>query len=275
MISYIGGKSRMAKWICEYIPNDIETYVEVFGGAFWVYVKGDINDKPNLKEVVYNDKNLFMANLFGCMREPKVFYERLSEVESQNAATFKEFQTSLNTYALHLRNLELNECGMDLAVKYAYVATQVFSGSKVLESKFVDLKGKYSSKYDALRNRLQKPEIQDKLKKITAVENLGYEELIKKYDSPTTFFYTDPPYWKTENYYSNHDFTINDHELLCKILTQIKGKFALSYYDFLDLRTWLPKNKYFWKQKEFAKAAGASKGKKQNKGTEVLIMNYE
>jgi DNA adenine methylase len=275
MISYIGGKSRMSKWIGSHIPNDIETYVEVFGGAFWVYVKGDINQKPNLKEVVYNDKNLFMANLFGCMREPKVFYERLSEVESQNAATFKEFQTSLNTYALHLRNLELNECGMDLAVKYAYVATQVFSGSKVLESKFVDLKGKYSSKYDALRNRLQKPEIQDKLKKITAVENLGYEELIKKYDSPTTFFYTDPPYWKTENYYSNHDFTINDHELLCKILTQIEGKFALSYYDFPDLRTWLPKNKYFWEQKEFAKAAGASKGKKQNKGTEVLIMNYE
>ena len=49
MISYIGGKSRMAKWICEYIPDDIETYVEVFGGAFWVYVKGDIHKKPQLK----------------------------------------------------------------------------------------------------------------------------------------------------------------------------------------------------------------------------------
>ena len=33
MISYIGGKSRMAKWIGEYVPNDIETYVEVFGGG--------------------------------------------------------------------------------------------------------------------------------------------------------------------------------------------------------------------------------------------------
>ena len=41
--------------------------------------------------------------------------------------------------------------------------------SKVLESKFVDLKGKYSSKYDALRNRLQKTEIQDKLKLIHSV----------------------------------------------------------------------------------------------------------
>ena len=266
MISYIGGKSRMAKWICEYIPNDIETYVEVFGGAFWVYVKGDINDKPNLKEVVYNDKNKFMANLFKCMREPEVFYERLSEVESQNAATFKEFQTSLNTYGADFR--------MDLAVKYAYVATQVFSGSKVLESKFVDLKGKYSSKYDALRNRLQKPEIQDKLKKITAVENLDYTDLILKYDSPTTFFYADPPYWKTEDYYSNHDFDSDDHNTLVSHLKLIKGKFALSYYDFPELSEWLPKNKYFWKEKEFTKAAGAKKGIKQNKGTELLIMNY-
>ena len=49
MISYIGGKSRMAKWIGEYVPNDIETYVEVFGGAFWVYINGEIHKKPNFR----------------------------------------------------------------------------------------------------------------------------------------------------------------------------------------------------------------------------------
>ena len=37
MIPYIGGKNKMAKWIAPYIPNNIETYVEVFGGAYWVY----------------------------------------------------------------------------------------------------------------------------------------------------------------------------------------------------------------------------------------------
>ena len=64
MISYIGGKSRMAKWIGEYVPNDIETYVEVFGGAFWVYINGEIHKKPNLNKVVYNDFNRYMVNIF-------------------------------------------------------------------------------------------------------------------------------------------------------------------------------------------------------------------
>ena len=272
MISYIGGKNRMAGWICEHIPNDIETYVEVFGGAFWVYVKGDIHEKPQLKEVVYNDKNRFMANLFQCMRIPDEFYKALSEVKSQNKNLFYQCQDNLNVIAKGNCGFELGDC--DIASQYAYVATQVFSGSKILESKFIDLKGKYSSKYDALRRRLQKSDIKNKLNKITHCENLDYSDLISKYDSPTTFFYVDPPYWKTENYYSNHDFDRNDHQTLCELLGKIDGLFALSYYEFDKLSEWLPKEDFTWIEKEFTKAAGASKGKKQNKGTELLIMNY-
>ena len=52
MISYIGGKNRMAEWISDYIPES-ETYVEVFGGAFWVYVNSDIHERMN--KVIYND----------------------------------------------------------------------------------------------------------------------------------------------------------------------------------------------------------------------------
>ena len=48
MISYIGGKARIGKWIVPYIPKDIETYVEPFGGMFWVFFK------TNLIVVVFN-----------------------------------------------------------------------------------------------------------------------------------------------------------------------------------------------------------------------------
>ena len=40
------------------------------------------------------------------------------------------------------------------------------------------------------------------------------------------------------------------------------------------LSEWFPKDKYNWKQKDFAKAAAAKSGKSQSKGTELLIMNY-
>jgi DNA adenine methylase len=82
----------------------------------------------------------------------------------------------------------------------------------------------------------------------------------------------DPPYWKTENYYSNHDFDREDHERLANTIKEIKGKFALSYYDFPLLSEWFPKNEYCWEQKDFSK--GASTKKEKNIGTELLIMNY-
>jgi hypothetical protein len=48
----------------------------------------------------------------------------------------------------------------------------------------------------------------------------------------------------------------------------------LSYYDFELLGQWFPENEYRWERRSFAKAAAATKGKKQNMGEELLIMNY-
>ena len=108
----------------------------------------------------------------------------------------------------------------------------------------------------------------------TDVGDEQIKEIFDKYDSDKSYFYVDPPYWKTENYYSNHDFDRDDHERLCNQLKQIKGKFSLSYYDFDLLSQWLPKNKFVWEQKEFTKQAGTKKDGTRNKGTELLIMNY-
>ena len=42
-LSYIGGKSKIGTWIRDYIPRDIETYVEPFSGMFWVFFKMDLS----------------------------------------------------------------------------------------------------------------------------------------------------------------------------------------------------------------------------------------
>ena len=278
-LSYIGGKSKIGKWIVPFYPEDMETYVETFGGMFWCFFNMDLRKYPNLKEVVYNDFNPLNYNLFQCVKNPTRLLESINSIPCQQQGEentpsiyreqFVNFQSELFG-----GDFTINYPDYDVAAKYVYILTQVFSGSKPETSSFIDLKGKYKSKYLTFRDKLSKPDWIEHFLKITKVENMDFAEVIAKYDSPTTYIYLDPPYWKTENYYSNHDFDRDDHERLAKVLHEVKGKFSLSYYDFDLLHEWFPEDKYRWEKKEFAKAAAAKKGKTQNMGEELLIMNY-
>ena len=60
----------MADWISGFVP-ECETYVEVFGGAYWVYVNSDIHER--CEKAIYNDFNPYMTNLFRCASSPKTF----------------------------------------------------------------------------------------------------------------------------------------------------------------------------------------------------------
>ena len=279
MLSYIGGKSKIGKWIVPFYPKDMETYVETFGGMFWCFFNTDLTKYPNLKKVVYNDFNPLNYNLFQCVKNPQLLLDAINAIPCQQVGVdvtpeiykeqFVNFQAEIFT-----ENFNVKVYDYVVAAKYAYVLTQVFSGSKPETSSFIDLKGKYKSKYLTFRDKLSKPEWVEHFLKITEVENMDFADVIAKYDSPTTYIYLDPPYWKTENYYNNHDFDRNDHERLAKVLHGVKGKFSLSYYDFDLLHEWFPEETYRWEKKEFAKAASAKKGMKQNMGEELLILNY-
>ena len=270
-LSYIGGKSRIGLWIKSFIPSNIETYVEPFSGMFWVFFKMDLPNFPNLKEVVYNDFNPLNVNLFNCIKDYNKFSDIIEKIPSQNSELFYSFQKEI--FANEFK-VDLNNPDYETAYKYAYIITQVWSGTNPEKGKFIDLKGKYKSKFDTFKDKLKNPKWQSYFSKITITENMDFEDVIKKYDSPKTYFYCDPPYYKTEDYYANHQFGIDTHERLANCLKSISGKFSLSYYDFEQLSTWFPKDKFNWKDKEFAKAAMAKFGQSQTKGTEILIMNY-
>jgi DNA adenine methylase len=280
MIPYIGGKSRIApKLIIPNIPNDIENFIEVFGGMFWTYFSMDLNQYPNLKSVVYNDFNPLNYNLFKCVQNPSELQRVMDEIEVQQVGvenTSQELKEKFVSFQSEIfgEGFKVEYPDYVTAAKYVYVLSQVFSGSKPETSSFIDLKGKYRSKYLAFRDKLSKPKWVEHFTKITHVENLDFQDVIEKYDSPTTYIYLDPPYWKTENYYSNHDFDREDHERLANVLNKVQGKFSLSYYDFELLHKWFPEDSFRWKKKEFAKAAAAKKGTKQNMANELLILNY-
>jgi site-specific DNA-adenine methylase len=204
-----------------------------------------------------------------------------------------EYEQMFCEYQSEVFNNDLvigDEPNFEVAAKYVYVLTQVFSGSKPETSNYTDYKGKYRCKVLIFMDKLKHPEYRAHLERITFVENMDFQKVVEKYDSPTTYFYMDPPYWKTENYYSNHDFDRNDHERLANTLKGIKGKFSLSYYEFKQLHDWFPEEGfgvdkkgqmfmfqptiYKWARQTFKKAAAAKKDGTQNEGIELLIMNY-
>jgi DNA adenine methylase len=281
-VSYIGGKSKIApQLIIPNIPKDIEVFIEVFGGQFWTFFKMNLDDYPNLKTVVYNDFNRLNFNMYQCLKDHQ---RLLQECEKMVVQKKDVYPTDPLCEELFIRfqaeifdeNFSVNAYDYETAAKYIYVLTQVFSGANPAKSKFIDLKGKYHSKFTSFMNKLKNEKWQRMFESITFVENMDFEDAIKKYDSPNTYFYVDPPYYIVGEgtYYSNHDFDRNDHERLANVLHGVQGKFSLSYYDFDLLHEWFPEDQYTWVRKEFAKAAAAKKGTKQNMGEELLIMNY-
>ena len=68
------------------------------------------------------------------------------------------------------------------------------------------------------------------------IENKDFEKLIRQYDRPVSFFYCDPPYFATEDYYSDVGFTSDDHIRLRDALIKTQGKFLVSYNDCPEIR---------------------------------------
>lgn len=279
-VSYIGGKSKIGKWIVPHYPNDIKIYSECFGGMMWSYFNMDIKEFSNLTTIIYNDFNPLNTNFFRCLKNPEKLLEWVEKIPCQQKGedtTPPEYKELFNSFQKKLFDSEFklpDDPDYETAAQYAYILTQVFSGSRPEKSSYIDLKGKYKSKYLTFRDKLKNPVWVDKFKGIDTVENMDFEDFIKKYDSEDFYVYVDPPYYKTEDYYSNHDFGLKDHERLANTLRNMKGKFSMSYYYFPQLEEWFPKDKYRWEVKSFAKAAGAKKGGKQSIGEELLIMNY-
>jgi len=310
VVSYYGGKNKMSDWIYSFITedmkNEIKTFTEVFSGAFWVYANEDFSfcDK-----IIYNDMNAYLTNFFACCREPdfinylkskyepgkelnfeKDYSDNLKEVFDYN---YKKFQQLFIQYRQELykdtegKEIKINIPDYEMAFKYGFMLRHAFSGmpgKKIGYSysassyKEGDKKAPEPKSQILLRN-IQKPAIQNKLKDVTSFECLDFEKHINKYDSKETLFYVDPPYFAHEGDYfrGEEHFGKAGHQRLADVLSNIKGKFMLSYYDFEGLDVMYPKDKFIWKEKAFNKASTSTTkdDKKDKMGYEVLIMNFE
>ena len=262
----MGGKKLHSKWIDELLPDCIETYVEPFGGAYWIYFES----KSKINSAIYNDVNPQLHNLFNCMATNQTLLKHeLDKYTAQDRTLFDKFRDEL------FKSFDVcsPEPDYDKAAKFIYIQTQIFSGNTLrFNTNMTDLKGVYKSKYYHYRDKFSNQKYINKMNNITASTNLSFQECIENTDSDNTFFYVDPPYFGLEDYYT---FDKCNHDEVFDYLKNIKGKFALSYYDFPALTKAFPEDQYNWTRKIVNKQNG-NKGKtKSSKGVEILITNIE
>jgi DNA adenine methylase len=240
MIPYLGEKSKLSDFILPNIPTDISIYVEPFSGSFGIYFCLDLDSYSNTK-FVYNDINYFNYNLFKHLKNQD-FVKNLMSIKS-------------TPYLYSLSKEKIFDCSdVDKAIYWLILLTCSESQVDVLNGEW-----KNDAEFEILKLKL-KYNI-NYFQRIDYIYNSDYKKIIEKYDSEKTFFYVDPPYFKKERYYINHDFTeYENHIELSEILKNIKGKFLLSYLNFPLLYEWYP-NFNFKSFNTFM-------------GTEVLIMNY-
>ena len=124
-LSYIGGKSKIGKWIRNYIPSDIETYVEPFSGMYWVFFNMELPNYSKLKTIVYNDFNPLNVNLFNCIKNYDAFYQIIKDIPSQKSDLFYKYQSEIFSPTF---KVDLSNPDYETAYKYAYILTQVWSG---------------------------------------------------------------------------------------------------------------------------------------------------
>lgn len=112
---------------------------------------------------------------------------------------------------------------------------------------------------------------QSRLKDHTKILNQDYSKVIQKYDSPTTFFFLDPPYEKTRTIYGYGEHKDFDFDKLREVLRSIKGKFLMTINDSPNMRSVF---KEFNIKTTQVYARWSRKTKKATTRKELLIMNY-
>ena len=253
LINWVGGKRLLRKTIAPLIPEDIQSYIEPFGGGGWVLF---YKDKWADLEI-YNDLDSRLVNLFRIVKyHPNAFIEEYSLLLGSREMFFEFLNATPVT-------------DIQKAVQFYYLITRSFGGRG---DTFGTVKKTSGGASKSQKNvPLKITAIHERLDKVL-VENRDFEKLIKQYDHEGAFFYCDPPYSKGCGYEvtSTKDF---DHERLREVLGNIQGRFLLSYDD-------SPKIRELYKDYEMIalerlNGINNREGTKRNKMfKELLIANY-
>lgn len=251
-LSWIGGKSRLAKQIIPLIPEHT-CYCEVFAGAAWILFRKE----PSKAEII-NDINSDLVTLYRCVQHHLEEFVRYFKWQLNARDEFERFLAE-NPDSL---------TDIQRAVRFYYL-TKMAHGSRVHRPTYgVSTTG--APRLNLLRIEEELSAAHLRLGKVV-VENKPYADFIGRYDRPHTFFYLDPPYFGCEDYYGKGIFAREDFERLAGQLAGIEGKFMLSINDTPEIRAVFGAFRLHEVTTKYS-VGQAGRGKDV---PELLVMNYD
>lgn len=217
LFHYAGGKYRLLDDIFE-IFNQISprVVVEPFGGSAKFLLNVAPSDLTGKKILVYNDRDGRMVNLFTMMRDnPKELYNK--------------FDYAVISRRLHFDYMEDTGNAIEDAFRELYVLLTSYAGHR--QNFFHDYTYQKLPSFENFRNNMLRVH---EIIRHWIIESLDYVELIKKWDSPDTMFYLDPPYIDTSYY--RYNFNYHDFTILKNTLYGMEGHYLMNVEDDARLR---------------------------------------
>jgi DNA adenine methylase len=236
-IGRMGGKSKLKLRLIEMFPKDYDTFVEPFVGAGNIFYS-----TPKVENEIINDKDKDMYIIHKGLQQNAEYIDKNIPREKSRS----RFEKSKDKNDV-------------ISILYRYKSSFMSHG----KSYDTGSKDQIQTDFSVYGPRL----------KGVKILNQDYSTVIKKYDSPKTFFYLDPPYESStgkEGVSDYKDFVSPDD--VYKSLQGLKGKFMLSYNDSANIR------KIFGRyniRKIKTKYTGIGKeGGTRRPATELIITNY-
>lgn len=261
ILKRIGGKASLAERIVAAFPppGDYDLYVEPCGGAAWVllarplsYGHGEVfNDLDNnlitfWQEMRDHGEEL-RARLEGLLYSRKQYYDWYKSLYDQ---------TPLEP--------------MERAARFFYCLRA--TGTGWLRKSPPGWDGRPSN-LSAYKHALELFNAVAERFELVVIDNRDVLATIKRYDSPRTFFYIDPPYIGTEQYYEASREKGFPHQEMSTLLQTIQGQAAVSYYPHPDLDAWYTGwRRHTWSLHKSSQIALATR--EEDTATELLLCNY-
>lgn len=238
MIARVGGKSKLAKKIINRIPEHT-TYVEPFVGGGSIFFK-----KPPSQVEVINDLDKDVSLFYKATKV--IDHDDVKNINMDHSKSrFEKFKESKPT------NLK------DQFEKTLYMNKNSWASN--MKS--------YAPKGEGTTIKNKFPYYQMRLQDVN-VHSQNFLDVIKKYDSPTTFNYLDPPYYEvSKDCYNHESLTPKD---IHDAVKDIKGKFLLSYNNHPEVKKEF-QNYNIKKAQTTYVLQGQADAKPK---TELLISNY-